>query len=234
MFDTFNRIFTSAVEQLSQQIERHLPPLLVALTLVLVAWLIALVARLLLLRLFKGRTLERFVQQSGLLTLLGGSPRFPVSRVVASVVYWSVLGLGFLAGLSVLNTQLTTRMAEAVMLLTPKLLTAAAIVLAGVWLGRYLGRGALVWACNEELPGPRRLAAAVRFLVLFLAVVLAADQLDFGRTVFLLAFLILMGGVVLALSLGLGLGARDAFREYLAAKLAGRQEHSERSLWSHL
>jgi hypothetical protein len=234
MFGAFHRIFASAFEQLSQQIELHLPPLLVALTMLLGAWLIALLARLLLMRLFKGMALERFVQQSGLLSLMGGPPRFPASRVVASVVYWAVLGVGLLAALNVFNTQITTRMAETVMLLTPKVLTAGAIILAGAWLGRYLGRGALVWACNEDLPGARRLAAAVRFLILFLAVVLAADQLDFGRTVFLLAFLLLVGGGVLALGLGLGLGARDAFREYLGVKLAGREEHHERSLWSHL
>jgi hypothetical protein len=45
--------------------------------------------------------------------------------------------------------------------------------------------------------------------VLIVAAAMALDHIGIGRTVMLLAFGILFGGVVLALALAVGLGARD-------------------------
>jgi hypothetical protein len=45
--------------------------------------------------------------------------------------------------------------------------------------------------------------------VLLVAVAMALDHLGIGRTVLLLAFAILFGGVVFAAALAVGLGARD-------------------------
>jgi len=121
-----------------------------------------------------------------------------------------------------------------VVLVFPKLVIAAVIVVFGLWLAQYLGRSVLVWAFNENLPGPRRLAAAVRLVVILAAVATAADQLNFGRHVFLAAFILLAGGAALAGGLALGLGGRDALRRYLEGREARRQEQGERSLWDHL
>jgi hypothetical protein len=75
------------------------------------------------------------------------------------------------------------------------------ILLVGAWLSQYLGRSLLVWAVNENLPAPRRIVAAARVLIMFVAVVVVADTLNFARTVFLAAFMILVGGAVLTASL---------------------------------
>jgi hypothetical protein len=73
----------------------------------------------------------------------------------------------------------------------------------------------------------------VRVLILFIAVVVAADQLDFARSVFLAAFIIFVGGAVLAASLSIGLG-RGGLQRFLEEKRERTGEPGERSLWSHL
>lgn len=80
----------------------------------------------------------------------------------------------------------------------------------------------------------RRLAAAVRVVVLFVAVVAAADQLNFARSVFLAAFVILLGGAVLTASLALGLAGRECVRDHFQGKAADEEERLERSLRNHL
>jgi hypothetical protein len=114
------------------------------------------------------------------------------------------------------------------------MVVAGLILLAGVWLSQFLGRSTLVWAVNENVPSPRKLAGAVRVAIMFVAVVVAADQLNFARTVFLAAFIILMGGAVLAASLALGLGSREATSRYFQERAQAREERGERSLWNHL
>jgi hypothetical protein len=144
-----------------------------------------------------------------------------------------VLLVGVLLGLNVFGTDLTTQIVQGLLFLLPKLFVAGLILLGGTWLGHYLRRSILVWAVNENFPSPRRLAAAVRILIMFAAVVVAADQLNFARNVFLAAFIIFVGGAVLAASLAIGLGGRGVSR-FLGERGEQTGDSAERPLWSHL
>jgi hypothetical protein len=191
-------------------------------------------ARWLLYRIFKGPTIDRFLRRSGVAFMLDPSGRLRATRLVAETVYWSILLTGFLAGLSVFENDVTTLVVQRFVFLLPKLVVAGLILLAGAWLGQYLGRSTLVWAVNEGLPFPRRIATLVRIVIMFVAVVVAADQLDFARSVFLAAFIILVGGMVLTACLAIGLGARGEFRRYFDEKKEHAESTNERSLWTHL
>jgi hypothetical protein len=70
-------------------------------------------------------------------------------------------------------------------------------------------------------------------LIVFVAVVVAADHLNFARTVFLAAFLLVVGGLVLAGSIALGLSAHEALKRRLAEP-AHSGDGEEKSLWNHL
>ena len=126
-------------------------------------------------------------------------------------------------------------MVEATVFLFPKLVTAGLIMVAGAWLAQFLSRSVLVWTHNEELPAPRRWAAAAKVMVMFIAVVAASEILGFAPHVFFAAFVIVGSGAVLAASLALGLGGRDAVRRYLESRDAGKlSREDEKSLWNHL
>ncbi len=235
MIETLKQIVEKALERLSDTVTAYLPPLLACLTILLAAYLIALLVRWLLNRIFKGTGLDRFLHQSGLTGVLGRPGRVRTTRLVSGTAYWAILILGFLTGLSAFNTALTTRMVETVVFMLPKLLTTAAILLAGGWLGQYLSRSTLIWACNEGLPAPRRISAAVRIVIIFVAIVVAAEHLNFARSVFLAAFVLLVGGAVLAASLALGLGARGAVQKYLLSEDTQPSEQPrEPSILDHL
>ena len=168
--------------------------------------------------------------------MIDPSGRLRATRVVAETVYWSVIAAGILTGLSVFGTDLTTRLIEGFVLLIPKLVVAGAILLVGAWLSQYLARCMLVWAFNEGLPYPRRLAFAVRLIVFFVAIVVAADHLNFARDVFLAAFIMFMGGLILTVSLAVGLGKSGEVHRYFESKPESHETKpdSVRSLWNHL
>jgi len=235
MIETMRQVLESVLERLRFQVTTYLPPLVAALIILLGAYLTALLARWVLNRLFKGAGVDRFLRRSGLAFLIDSSGRLRATRLVSEAAYWLILLAGFLTGLSVFNTNLTSQMTQNFVLLLPRLAVAGLILLLGFWLGHYLGRSALVWTVNEGLPSPRRIATAVRIIIMFVAVVAAADHLDFARGVFLAAFIILMGGAALAASLALGLAGHDAARRYMDGKAAAREEETgSRSLWNHL
>lgn len=235
MIETMRVVLEGVWQHLRYQMTTYLPPLLAAAIIVVGAYLVALLVRWLIYHIFKGVAVDRFLRRSGLAFMIDSSGRLRATRLVAETAYWGILVIGLLTGLSVFNTNLTNQMTEQFVLMLPRLVVAGIILLAGMWLSQYLGRSALVWAVNEGLPRPRRLAGAVRLVIMFVAVVAASDHLNFARNVFLAAFLILLGGAVLALSLALGLGARDTVGRYLESKQPGEGERTEeRSLWNHL
>jgi hypothetical protein len=234
MVETMRKVLEAVLERLYKYVTIYLPSLLAALILFLAAVVTAVLARWLLYRIFKGPTIDRFLRRSGVAFMLDPSGHLRATRLVAEGVYWCLLLAGFLIGLSVFDTDITTQAIQKLVFLMPKIVVAALILLAGIALGQYLGRGMLVWAVNEDFPFPRRLATVVRIVIMFVAVVVAADQLEFARDVFLAAFIILVGGGMLTVSLAVGLGAGRGFRRYFEEKTQKSEETSERSLWNHL
>ncbi len=233
MIDTFREILRGALERLTRQMQHDLPPVLAAAVILLLAYLAARLVRWLLLRAVKGIEWDLWLRRSGLVVMIDRSGTLKVSRLLAHGAYWGILTLGVLGALNVLSTETTSRLAVAIVSALPRLVGAGAVLLVGLWLGQYLGRGTLVWAVNEDLPSPRRFALGVRALVVFAAVVAAADLLQFAASVFLWAFVLTVGGVALAGGLAIGLGASDALRRHLERR-ADLSASEERSLWNHL
>lgn len=233
MIGTLEQIVRNALDRLLAIVTTYLPPLLAGLIILAVSFALARLLRWILMRAIKATAIDRFLAQSGLSSLLGRSGRLRAGRLVSGVAYWLVLLTGVLTAVSAFNTNLTSRAVEGVLLLLPRLATAGVILLAGVWLGQYFGRSVLVWACNAAVGHARMLAGAVRGAIVFVAVVAAADYVDFARTVFLTAFVLIVGGAVLAASLAVGLGARGTVERYMASSRESDQER-EQAAWNHL
>lgn len=234
MIDTLRTILEGAIERLHNHVTTYLPATLAALTLILSAWLIAWIGRWLLYRIFKGMAIDRFLRRSGLAFIVDRSGRLRATKMVAESVYWSILLTGILMGINVFNTELTTQIIQGFVFLLPKVVIAGLILLGGVWLSQYLGRSMLVWAVNEEFPFPRRLAAVVRIMIVFVAVVVASYQLEFARPVFLSAFILVASGAVFILSMAVVFGLRGELRRFFDRKPEAPSQPEERSLWSHL
>jgi uncharacterized membrane protein len=93
------------------------------------------------------------------------------------------------------------------------------ILIVGAVAARFLARSVLIGAVNMQIQSARLLSLAVKWVVILVAVAMALDHLSIGRTVLLLAFAILFGGIVLATALAVGLGARDVVRRTLERQL---------------
>lgn len=225
MSNGFTQIFQAVLDRLHNQATTVLPAMLAALIIFVTAFVIATLTRALLYRIFKGLTLDRFLRRSGVAYVMDRGGRFRATRLVAETAYLSILVTGFLTGLSAFNNQLADQIIQAFVLLLPKLVVAAVIIIGGVWASQYFGRGLLVWAVNEGLPAPRRLAAVARVMIVFISIVVAADQMDFAPRVFLAAFVLLVGGIVLVAALE---ARRFLAYEERPAPVA------EKSLWSQL
>jgi len=209
MWAHVDRILRKATIEVVDQIANFLPGALVALLLLLTAFVIALLARTLLLRALRGLDFDRRAEQWGLAASMAWPSSTSLSQTVARVVYWTILILGLLIGLTALNASIPSQLAISVFEYLPHLLAALMILIVGAVVARFMARSALIGAVNMQIQSARLLSLAVKWLVLLVAGAMALDHLGIGRSVLLLAFSILFGGIVLAAALAVGLGARD-------------------------
>jgi hypothetical protein len=234
MIQVLQEIFEKTLARLSQHLVTYIPPLIVAAVILMVAFLLATVLRWVIVKVIKGASLDKFFRDTGLASVMDRSGHFRAASMIAGVAFWVILGIGFLTALDVFDTTLTSRMIESTVFAIPKLVTAGVILLAGFWLSRYLGRSMLVWAVNEGVPSARRLATVVKVIILFVAVVVAAETLGFAERVFFAAFVIFIGAAALAAGIAGGLTLKSLLDRSLNERTHEPVEEPEKSLWSHL
>jgi hypothetical protein len=97
----------------------------------------------------------------------------------------------------------------------------------GYLLSNFLGRAALIASVNAGLKIAGLIGKLVKMTVLILAVTMSLEQLGVGSGTVIIAFAILFGGFVLALSIAFGLGGRDIAKEYLEKKMRGDEKKDE-------
>ena len=218
MVEQFDRALRLASTRILESVANFLPGAIVFLVLLVGALVVALVLRYALRRALNGLDFDRRAELLGI-SLADWTPSRSASALVASIAFWMVLALGLLLGLTALDAALPSQFALSVLEYVPHLVAALAILVAGGVVARFLARAILIGAVNMGVQYARLLSLTVKWLVLIVAAAMALDHIGIGRTVLLLAFGILFGGVVLAIALAVGLGARDVVSRALDRQL---------------
>lgn len=232
MWAQVDLILRQATRQIVDDVANFLPGVLVALVLILVTFIGATVARVAAVRALRGLEFDRRADQFGFAALAGRPPSASPSVTAGRIAYWTIVVLGLLASLTALNATIPARLALSVFRYVPHLLAGVVILVVGAITARFLARSVLIGAVNMHLRSARLLSLTVKWLVLLVAVAMALEHLGIGRTILLLAFGIVFGGVVLAAALAVGLGARDAVARALERQL--REPADERDRIDHV
>ncbi len=145
------------------------------------------------------------------------------SRLVSRVVFWGILLLGVLVGISAFEAGSSDVGVSAyVFSYVPRVVGALVLLFVGTLIARVLGRSVLISGVNMNLQYARLLGTGVKWLVLILTAAMVLDHLQVGGRIVDLAFSILFGGIVLALALAVGLGSRDLVSRSLEREVAAR------------
>lgn len=205
-----------------------LPRFLAAVLMLLVGLFIAQLARILTRRILKLLRFNELMQRTGAADFLSRVQLSAPDRILGSLVFWSVwIGL-FLTALRTLGVEAVDTLAADFVRYLPKLASAMAIVIVGIFLSNFAWRATLLAAVNARVPIAKLLALGVRGLTIIAAVAMALEQLAIGQNVILTAFAISFGAVMLAAAIAFGLGGRDLARQYLEEHLRMRSRAEER------
>jgi hypothetical protein len=210
------------------------PRLLAALVVIVIGWLLALIARAVLLRFLKLVQIDVRCERSGFALLLRKADiPWPPSEAFGKVAFWGILLSTAIFSLSALEMAILDQMVSAFFLYLPNLAVAALILAMGFMIGNFLSRATLLAAINQELPSAHFIAETVRILLGLLAITMAMEQLGIARSTVTSAFAIAFGGITLGLALAFGLGGRELAKGILERRF-GKRERERRDPMAHL
>lgn len=139
------------------------------------------------------------------------APSHSPTVLIARTAFWLCVVLGFVIGISAFDASYAsaTRMSTFLLPYLTHAVGAIVLLIAGNLMARFLSRSVLIGAVNAQLTYARFLSLGVKWLVLVLTAAMVLDHLGIGGNIVELAFGILFGGIVLTLSLAVGLGSRE-------------------------
>jgi len=205
MWEKTKQIFLDSIERSLAAIAGFLPALLAMVLLLVASTLVALMVRFVVRRLFLRANLDQRLRAWGVAAPASQGRASP-SMTITRFVFWTVTTLGCLVGLSAFDA--TGTAAKQLLNYLPKALAGLAIFVVGLSGSRALERSVLISAVNAGLSSARVIALGGRWLVVVLAAAMALEQLGVGGTILVVSFAMIFGGIVLSLSLAIGLGAR--------------------------
>ncbi len=192
------------------QIAAFLPKLVLALIVVFAGWLLAKAIRFAVEKglravnfgvLTERAGTDHFLQQGGLrgdTTTLFGLFAYWVAIVAALIIAFNGLGLTYI-----------TDLLQRVELFAPKILVAMLVVVFGSYFARFVGEAVNTYCIDAQIPDSDILGKIARYLIMTFVIMIALSQVEVGGDIVQRTFLIILGGLVLALALAFGIGGKD-------------------------
>jgi uncharacterized membrane protein YecN with MAPEG domain len=175
----------------------------------------------LLARLVRTLTTRLLLRATRIAHLRFGQPHFSFpARALGVVAFWFVLAIAFLLAAELLEFTLATRGLESLLNYLPNLLAAVLTVTLAYIGGRFLARLMGSFGTRMRLPFGRALGRVIQYAIVFVALVIATDQIGIEIAFLIDIIDILLAALLFTAALAFGLGARASIGNILATYYA--------------
>ncbi len=192
------------------EIGNFLPRLGVALAVIVVGWLLAKGLRMGVVKALRAFNFHVLTERAGIDGFLkqGGAEQDTVEWF-GIIAYVLVLIASLIVAFNTLGLTQVTDLLGKILLFVPRLLVALLVIVFGSYFSRFVANAVQRYFRVAGISDAEILSRIVRYAVMAFVLLLAIDHLDIGGGLIQHTFLILLGGVVFALALAFGLGARE-------------------------
>jgi hypothetical protein len=210
MWQQVHSALSQSAHRVLFKLASFLPGLVALLVAVIVLALVGAALAAILRRILISAKFDERLARNSTDALSDWSPSGSPTLLVARIVFWACVVLGFIIGISAFDA--SSNGSQISTFLLPYLthsVGAIVLLIIGNLIARFLERSVLIGAVNARLQYARFLSLGIKWLVLVLTAAMVLDHLEIGGAIVELAFGILFGGIVLTLALAVGLGSRD-------------------------
>jgi hypothetical protein len=206
-----------------------LPGLLALLIAVVILTAIGVLLSFLLRRVLTAAKFDERYARSQSANVTDWSPGHSPTALIGRIAFWACVVLGFIIGISAFDASYAgnSQISDILIPYLTHSVGAILIFIIGNIIARFLARSVLIGAVNMQMQYARFLSLGIKWLVLVLTAAMVLDHLEIGGVVVELAFGILFGGIVLTLSLAIGLGSSDLVSRSLEKTAEPRSPESE-------
>jgi hypothetical protein len=208
-------LFLSALNEYWHQVLSIFPKLLAVITMLLIGWVIAILARFAVKRFLKFINFDRYTGKSGLYYLKNDQFDVSLSGMISQIIFWLVVLLFVITGANFLGMTELASMLHQLASYLPKIIIAIIILIFGTLLSRFMNRLVFGWLNSIKFEGALVVSTSTEYLVQFFAIFVALEQLDIGTQLITALFVIMLGAVFLALAIAFGLGGKEWAAEIL-------------------
>jgi Conserved TM helix len=187
-----------------------LPDIAAAAGIVILGWLVAKVVRFAVERglravnfnvLTERAGTDHFLQQGGL--------RGDTTTLFGLLAYWVVILAALMGASDKVGLLHLTDILHRILLYSPKILISMLIAVFGSYFAKFVGSAVITYCIEAQIPDAELLGRIARYLIMAFVIMIALSQLEVGGDIVQRTFLVILGGIVLALALAFGLGGKD-------------------------
>lgn len=228
MKDILYRVFVYPIKSFLDRIVEFFPNLLSSIVVIVLGFFIAWIVKSILIKLLGIINADKFCQRVGLTdSLKKGGLRDSPSILISKAIYWFIVVSFVIMSLYALRLPAIEELLEKFFLYLPNIFVALVIIVTGGLLGNFFSRATLIASVNAGIRYSGLISRVVKTGILILTTTMALEQLGIGKDTVIVAFTILFGGFVFALSLAFGLAGKDIAQEYLRKRLKEEEKKDD-------
>lgn len=212
----FLGLILEPLQEVFAKFKVFLPNLVAMLVIMVLGFILARLIKAVLVKFLIAINFDSWSDRMGFTTLMRkGDIWAKPSATLGSVIFWLLLIVTLMIGLSALNIPAIDSLVEQFFSYVPRIFSSAMILIVGYVLAGFIGQGVLIAAVNSGYHYAKLLAEAIRTLLMLLILAMAMEQLQIAPGIVLAAFSIIFGGIVIALAISFGVGGIDAARRMI-------------------
>ena len=179
---------------------------------IIISWFIKkMLARLLVFFRF-----DRWAQEAGITDfLLKGGIKSQPSGIISKIVYWIFIVAFFSFGLNFVGITQFSEYALKVSNALPYVIVSLVIIVVGIILSNFISRFISIASDSAGFRYGDIVTRSVRVFLIIITFGIVLEYIGVGNTIITISFLILFGGVILTLSLALGIGLSHVIGDFI-------------------
>lgn len=204
-----------------------LPRVLSMIVIIAAGFLVALVLKVIVRRIFSIASFRKYCDSAGLTQLMRRAGLSPPADFLGRLIFWVVWIVFLVLGIDALGIGALRDQISKFFMFLPQIFVAMIVLFIGLLVANFFSRATLLAATNANYPSAKLLSSIVRLLIIILVVTMALEQIGLGRHVVLIAFSIAFGAVMLGTSIAFGLGGRDVARKVLEKQFLQKESEEK-------
>ena len=168
---------------------------------------------------------DRWASDVGISHFLArGGVKSTPSKVVGRIVFWLLIIAFFSFGLNFVGVPQFTEYVSRISSALPHVIVSLIILVVGIIFSTFLSRVIYVGCENANIGYGDIIAKAVRILLIIITFGIVFEYMGLGSTILSISFLIIFGGIVMTLSLGLGMGLSHVIADLIKSKFVNHKD----------